>query len=173
MKETLCFITGTIIGLLLYNWFLVAEVETKIEYITTTETKVDTVYITDTIKDIQVHQKIIRDTILVNYKPKIRAFKTTYNHIYGSVVFSGEVLGEVLKSNVTGSLSIPTITNTITKEKTVTKTVLSKGVYLGSGINSLMQYNIGASYVDNKYLFQYQYQPQINVHQIGIAKKLF
>jgi hypothetical protein len=27
--------------------------------------------------------------------------------------------------------------------------------------------------LDNKYLFQYQYQPVTNIHTLGVSKKLF
>jgi hypothetical protein len=69
--------------------------------------------------------------------------------------------------------TIPVVTNTITN--TVTKTIIQKpkGIYLGGGINSLLQPAAKISYLDNKYLFQYQYQPFERVHQIGISKKLF
>jgi len=93
--------------------------------------------------------------------------------MYGNISINGEVLGELRYVDISHDFKIPMVTNTITKEKTVTNTVLSKGVYLGGGVNSIMQYNVSASYVDNKYLFQYQYQPQLRVHQIGLAKKLF
>ena len=166
-------IIGIIIGLFLYDWFLVPEVETKTEYITTIETKIDTVYIRDTVKDIRVDQRIIRDTVLINYKPKIRAFKTTYNHLYGNVTFSGEVLGEVLKSNVKSDLRTTQTTNTIIKTKNTTNTIYNKGVYLGGGINSFLDPNISVSYIDKSYSFDYSYTPENNIHAIGIKKKIF
>jgi hypothetical protein len=166
-------IIGVIIGLLLYDFFLVPEVITKVNIVETI--KSDTVYVTqrDTIKIRDVKYVYERDTIIENYQPKIRGFKEFYPTMYGDVWVTGQVLGELRYVDISHDFKIPTVTNTITKEKTVTNTVLSKGVYLGGGVNSIMQYNVSASYVDNKYIFQYQYQPQLNVHQIGLAKKIF
>jgi hypothetical protein len=58
---------------------------------------------------------------------------------------------------------------------TETKTIIkkSKGIYLGANVNSLLQPGASASYVDDKYIFQYQYQPLQGIHQIGVSKKLF
>ncbi len=172
-KLIIATIAGVIIGLLLYDSFLVPEVSTRVEVLETI--KSDTVYIShrDTIRIRDVKYIYERDTIIENYQPKIRGFKEFYPTMYGNISINGEVLGELRYVDVNHDFKIQTVTNTITKEKTVTNTVLSRGLYLGGSINSLMQYSVSASYVDSRYLFQYQYQPQINVHQIGVAKKLF
>jgi hypothetical protein len=172
-KLILAAIIGIIIGLLLYDFFLVPEVITKVNIVETI--KSDTVYVTqrDTIKIRDVKYVYERDTIIENYQPKIRGFKEFYPTMFGDVWVTGQVIGELRYMDVSHDFKIQTVTNTITKEKTVTNTVLSKGIYIGTGINSLMKYNVSASYVDNKYLFQYQYQPQLRVHQIGLAKKIF
>ena len=75
--------------------------------------------------------------------------------------------------SVTNDFKIPVVTNTVTNTKTETIIKKPKGIYLGVGVNSLLQPSASASYLDNKYLFQYQYQPIQRVHQIGISKKLF
>jgi hypothetical protein len=172
-KLILATIIGIIIGLFLYDWFLVPEVSTRVEIVETI--KSDTVYIShrDTIRIRDIKYIYERDTIIENYQPKIRGFKEFYPTMFGDVWINGEVLGQLRYVDISHDLRIPTVTNVIERNKTVTNTVLSKGLYLGGGVNSLLQYNVSASYVDNKYLFQYQYQPQLNVHQIGVAKKLF
>jgi hypothetical protein len=86
---------------------------------------------------------------------------------------SGEVLGEVLKMTATNDYKLPVVTNTITETKTETIIKKPKGIYLGAGVNSLLQPSASVAYLDNKYLFQYQFQPLQKVHQIGVAKKLF
>jgi hypothetical protein len=86
---------------------------------------------------------------------------------------NGEVLGEVLKMTATIDYTIPVVTNTITNTETKTIIQKPKGIYLGAGVNSLLKPSAAVSYLDNKYLFQYQYQPFEGVHQIGISKKLF
>jgi hypothetical protein len=86
---------------------------------------------------------------------------------------SGEVLGEVLKMTATNDFKIPVVTNTITNTETKTIIQKPKGIYLGAGVNSLIQPMAKVSYLDNKYLFEYQYQPVTKVHALGISKKLF
>jgi hypothetical protein len=168
----LSFLAGVILTFVVFPR---PEVETvyKFETVTKTDTlfvdKLETVYVPKT----KIKTEVVRDTILIDFKPQISLFKTTIPFEYGNTYLSGEVLGEVLKMTATNDYKIPVVTNTITN--TETKTIIQKpnGIYLGASINSLMQPSASVSYLDNKYLFQYQYQPLENVHQIGLAKKLF
>jgi len=86
---------------------------------------------------------------------------------------SGEVLGDVLNLDIKNKFAIPVVTNTITNTETKTIIKKSKGLYLGANINSLVQPGATASYVDDKYIFQYQYQPVTKIHTLGVSKKLF
>jgi hypothetical protein len=147
----------------------VYKTETKVETDTIYSHVVDTIYIPKT----RIKTKVIRDTILINYEPKIRAFQTSFPSAYGSTKVSGEVLGEVLKMTSTNDFKIPVVTNTITETKTETKVIKPKGIYVGAGVNSLLQPSAKVSYLDNKYLFEYGYQPMTKVHSLGISKKLF
>lgn len=151
------------------------ELETV--YKTKTEVKTDTIYsrYTDTIyvPKTKIKTQVLRDTVLIDFKPKISRFETSFPFDYGSTKVSGEVLGEVLKMTATSDYNIPVVTNTITETKTETIVVKPKGIYLGAGVNSLLQPSAKVSYLDNKYLFEYQYQPLQKVHQIGVSKKLF
>jgi hypothetical protein len=65
------------------------------------------------------------------------------------------------------------VTNTITETKTETIVKKPKGIYLGVGVNSLLKPGGKIAYLDNKYLFEYQFNPLERVHQIGVSKKLF
>lgn len=145
----------------------------KFETVTKTDTlfvdKVSTVYIPKT----KIKTEVLRDTILIDFKPQISHFKTTIPFEYGNTYLSGEVIGEVLKMTATNDYKLPVVTNTITETKTETILVKPKGLYLGAGVNSLLKPSASVSYLDNKYLFQYQYQPLEKVHQIGVSKKLF
>lgn len=151
------------------------EVETvyKFETVTKTDTlfvdKLETVYIPQT----KIKTEVLRDTILIDFKPQISLFKTTIPFEYGNTYLSGEVLGEVLKMTATNDFKIPVVTNTITETKTETIIKKSKGIYLGASVNSLLEPSAKVSYLDNKYIFEYQYQPFTRSHQIGISKKLF
>ena len=166
------FLIGAIVAIIL---FPKKEVETV--YKTTTKIEKDTIYVasTDTIyiPKTKIKTQVLRDTILLDSKPKISLFKASFPFEYGSTNVSGEVLGEVLKMTAINDYTIPVVTNTITETKTETIIKKSKGFYLGANVNSLLKPGATASYVDDKYLFQYGYQPFEKIHTLSVSKKLF
>ena len=168
----LSFLAGIIVAFIFYpkpDQETVYKFETKVETDTLFVNSTNTVYIPKK----EIKTEVIRDTILIDYKPKISLFETTFPFDYGSTKVSGEVLGEVLKMTATNDYNIPVVTNTITETKTETIIKKPKGIYLGANVNSLLEPSASVAYLDNKYLFSYQYQPLQKVHQIGVAKKLF
>jgi hypothetical protein len=168
----LAFLGGVILAFVVYprpEVETVYKFETKVESDTIYTRVVDTVYVPKN----KIKTEVLRDTILVNFKPKISLFKTSIPSEYGSTHVSGEVLGEVLKMTATNDFKIPVVTNTITNTETRTIIQKPKGIYLGAGVNSLLEPSASVAYLDNKYLFQYQYQPLQKLHQIGVSKKLF
>ena len=166
------FLLGVILAFVIYPK---PEQETfyKVETVTKIDTLIvelkDTIYIPKT----KIKTEFLRDTILIDFKPQISHFETSFPFDYGSTKVSGEVLGEVLKMTATNDYNIPVVTNTIIETKTETIVKKPKGIYLGGGINSLLQPSGKIAYLDNRYLFTYQFQPIQRVHQIGVAKKLF
>jgi hypothetical protein len=92
---------------------------------------------------------------------------TIFPFEHGSTSVSGEVLGEVLKMTAINDYKLPVVTNTIIETKTETIIKKSKGFYLGASINSNLDPGAKASYVDDKYIFQYQYQPVTKIHTLG------
>ena len=168
----LAFIAGVILAFLV---FPKRELETV--YKTTVKRLTDTLYITSTdtvyIPKTKIKTEVLRDTILIDYKPKISAFTASFPFEHGSTSVSGEVLGEVLKMTATNDYAVPVVTNTITETKTETIIKKSKGIYLGAGVNSLLQPSAKVGYLDNKYLFQYQFQPLEKIHTLSVSKKLF
>jgi hypothetical protein len=168
----LAFIAGVIVAFVVYprpEVETVYKFETKVESDTIYTRVVDTVYVPKN----KIKTEVLRDTVLVDFKPQISLFKTSIPSEYGSTHVSGEVLGEVLKMTATNDFKIPVVTNTITNTETKTIIQKPKGIYLGAGINSLLQPGAKVAYLDNKYLFEYQYQPVTKVHSLGISKKLF
>ncbi len=166
------FLFGVVLAFVVYPRPEIDTVyKTKIDRLTDTLyiTTTDTVYIPKT----KIKTEILRDTILIDFKPKIKAFETTFPFEYGSTKVSGEVLGEVLKMTATNDYKIPVVTNTITETRTETIVKKPKGIYVGASVNFLLEPSASVSYLDNKYLFSYQYQPFSRSHQIGISKKLF
>jgi hypothetical protein len=168
----LAFVAGIILTFIVYP-----KPEVEQVYKFTTKVETDTIYtqVRDTVyvPKMWIKSQVIRDTILINYKPNVSLFSTTTPFEYGNTYVNGEVLGEVLKMSVTNDFKIPVVTNTVTETKTETIIKKSKGLYLGANINSLLDPGASASYVDDKYIFQYQYQPVTKVHSLGISKKLF
>jgi len=166
------FLIGVVLAFVVYP-----KPEFETVYKTKTERLTDTLYITSTdtiyVPKTKIKTEILRDTVLINFKPQISRFRTTFPSDYGNTYINGEVLGEVLKITATNDFKLPVVTNTITETKTETIVVKPKGIYLGAGVNSLLQPNAKVAYLDNKYLFTYQFQPLQGVHQIGVAKKIF
>lgn len=166
------FILGVIMAMILFP-----KTDYKTIYKTEIKTETDTVYVSyrDTIyiPKTKIKTEYIRDTILIDFKPQIKRFETLFPFEYGNTKVSGEVLGEVLKMTAINDYSIPIVTNTITETKTEKIVVKPKGIYVGAGINSILQPSAKISVLDNKYLFQYQYQPMQNIHQVGVSKKVF
>jgi hypothetical protein len=168
----LAFIAGVILAFL-----FMPKPETEEVYRFTTVTQTDTLFV-DKVETVEITKtsiktEVIRDTILMDFKPQISLFETTFPFEHGSTKVSGEVLGEVLKMTATSDYQIPVVTNTITNTETRTIIQKPKGIYLGAGINSVLQPSASVAYLDNKYLFQYQYQPVTKIHTLGVSKKLF
>jgi hypothetical protein len=168
----LSFIAGVILSFL-----FMPKPETEEVYKFTTVTKTDTLFVdkvsTVYIPKTSIKTEVLRDTILIDFKPQISLFETSFSFEHGSTKVSGEVLGEVLKMTATNDYKIPVVTNTITNTETRTIIQKPKGIYLGAGINSVLHPSASVAYLDNKYLFQYQYQPLQKIHTLGVSKKLF
>jgi hypothetical protein len=168
----LSFIAGAVLA-----FILMPKPETEEVYKFTTVTKTDTLFVdkvsTVYVPKTSIKTEVLRDTILIDFKPQISLFETSFPFEHGITKVSGEVLGEVLKMTATNDYKIPVVTNTITNTETRTIIEKPKGIYLGAGVNSLLKPSASVAYLDNKYLFQYQYQPLQKIHTLGVSKKLF
>jgi hypothetical protein len=168
----LSFIAGAVLA-----FIFMPKPETEEVYRFTTVTKTDTLFVdkvsTVYVPKTSIKTEVLRDTILIDFKPQISLFETSFPFEHGSTKVSGEVLGEVLKMTATSDYQIPVVTNTITNTETRTIIQKPKGIYLGAGINSVLHPIASVAYLDNKYLFQYQYQPSQKIHTLGVSKKLF
>jgi hypothetical protein len=168
----LSFIAGAVLA-----FIFMPKPETEEVYRFTTVTITDTLFVdkvsTVYVPKTSIKTEVLRDTILIDFKPQISLFETSFPFEHGSTKVSGEVLGEVLKMTATNDYKIPVVTNTITNTETRTIIQKPKGIYLGAGVNSLLKPSASVAYLDNKYLFQYQYQPLQKIHTLGVSKKLF
>jgi hypothetical protein len=166
------FLIGVVLTFIIYPK---PEAEEIYRFTTVTETDTSFIEVKDTVyvPKKSIKTVVLRDTILVDHTPTINAFSSTTPFEYGNTYVNGEVLGEVLKMSVTNDFKIPVVTNTVTNTETRTIVQKPKGIYLGAGVNSLLNPSASVSYLDNKYLFQYQYQPVTKIHTLGVSKKLF
>jgi len=169
---TLSFMIGVVLTFVIFprpESEVVYRYSTRVETDTIYSREIDTVYVPKN----KIKTQVLRDTVLIDFKPQISLFESTFPFEYGSTKVSGEVLGEVLKMTATSDYNIPVVTNTITNTETRTIIQKPKGIYLGGVVSSKMELGAKVAYLDNKYLFEYQYQPLQKVHQIGVSKKLF
>lgn len=166
-------IVSAIAGAFILYWFFWPDIETKTEIVETRTT--DTVFVTvrDTVRIEQVKHEYLRDTILIDFKPQIKAFKASAPFLYGNTYVSGEVLGEVIKMDISNDFKIPTVTNTITRTETNTIVKKPRALYIGAGVNSLISPFAKVDYIDNQFIFSYQYYPIDRMHTVGIGKRLF
>ena len=175
LSASFVFILGFILGFLLWLWLFKPDtiLETRIE----TEIKVDTCYIElrDTVylTRERIKQEIVRDTVLVNYQPKIRAYRALFPLTYGDVSIQGEVLGEVMTMNANADFKIPKITKAITTKEVKTIIENKKALYLGGRINQRFAPDLTVIYVSDQFLFEYHYDIITNSHGMGISKKVF
>jgi hypothetical protein len=156
--------------------FIVCKLLLKPEYIESYRTTfhTDTVYIQlpkDTVylTRNKIKHEVIRDTVLIDFKPKISEFKASYSFLNGNIHVEGEVLGEVLKMGVITDLKQKVITNTIEKE--TIKTYHLKGLYLGGQFHK-NTYSANLDYVNKNLKVGYSFNPAIG-HGVGIGVKIF
>jgi hypothetical protein len=171
MRYAILIILGFILG------FILCKLLLKPEYIESYKTSfhTDTVYV-DLPKDTlyltrnQIKHEVIRDTVLINFEPKISEFKASYCFLNGNIHVEGEVLGEVLKMGVITDLKERVITNTIEKE--TIKTYHAKALYLGGQFHNSVTASLNLDYVNKNIKVGYSYNPVIG-HGVGIGVKIF
>jgi len=117
---------------------------------------------------------IIRHDTVFKYKPfeaPLRRFKGSQPFLYGNTTYNAVVAGELINIAIENDFKIPHITNTITKE--TTKIIHPRGLYLGGSVSDNIDFSAGASYLDNKWLFDYNYNVMMKSHSIGVKRKIF
>jgi hypothetical protein len=129
----------------------------------------DTLYLTKS----EIKQEIIRDTVIIDYKPQIRAFRTSKPFLYGNTYVTGEVLGEVLNMSISNDFKIPSVTNTISRTENITNTIAPKGLFLGAGVTNQLKPLAKIDYLNKDFIFTYGYTFENQSHFIGVSKKLF
>lgn len=166
---------GIFLGLVIYEKFLKEETETitivkeTIVSDTVFQTVKDTVFIPqDRLKYVYLRDTIINDTPL-----QIRAYNGFEPTLYGNIGYQSEVAGEMLNMRLFHDLSIPQVTNTITRE--TTKTIIQKpsGLYATGGINSEFHWSVGATFLKDRSLIGIEYHPRQEIISGKIGFKIF
>lgn len=167
-------IISAIVGALIMYWFFKPDVQAKTEIVEVRTSDTVYVHIRDTvhITRTQIKYEHLRDTVLVSSMHKIKSFKTSSPFLYGNTYVNGEVLGQVLKMQISNDFKLPQITNTITKTEKITITKKPRNLYIGAGVTSQLTPLLKADYLDNHFIFSYQYTFD-NGHAIGVSKRLF
>lgn len=118
MDEILKYLAGGVIALAIFFLFKPRGGEVEPVIIETVETDTCLIKSTEIVyldkPDIEI--EYIRDTVIIDYEPKIRGYRALIPFLHGNVSLRGEVLGEVLKMKAEGDFDYPVITNTITRE---------------------------------------------------------
>ena len=146
---------------------IVVTTETRIDTIFTAYK--DTVFLTDTV--LQHHI----DTFYysVPFEATVTAYSGSKALEYGSIDWMAETTGKLVNLSFTPSFEIPTITKEIETVRTITKTRDLRGLYAGASASLDLDYKIGASYVDRDWVFNYDYQPKVGMHWVGVKKRVF
>ena len=107
------------------------------------------------------------------FSAPLRTYSGFEPTLYGNIGYNSVVAGAMLDMAITHDLRLPTITNTVTTEKVVTKTRDLRGLYAGASANLDLDYKLGASYVDRDWQLNYDYQPKVGVHWVGVKRRVF
>ncbi|HCX75309.1 MAG TPA: hypothetical protein DHU93_07725 [Algoriphagus sp.] len=111
-----------------------------------------------------------------------RSYSGTYHFDYGKFDWQINTGGILEGYEFKPSFSIPTVTHTKEKTITQTRTIIQKGIFVGGGVDSQRDFNVGATYLRKNFLIEYNFHPAqgfgtvsepIPVHQVGFKYKLF
>lgn len=189
-------IAGFLAGIAVYHIFFRPDVEVRTEY---TETvTVDSTYIElynelkadvskyETLNDsIEYYQnlyrkelgniKLVHDSVFVNetFSTPLRRYTGMEAFLYGDVNYSALVAGKMLDMTINTRFDVPQYTTVIEKKTQRTVVVNPKGLYMSGGIDSRFSYSVGATYLNNKSLIGYDYQPSVGVHSVRVGWKVF
>lgn len=184
----LAFAVGFALAFLFFKPKIVENIVVK------TETRIDTVYTRHVeripfpdltyiaLEDSIEHYRSLYEEELGNIKivkenepfsAPLRTYSGFEPTLYGNIGYNAVVAGKMLDMAITHDLRMPTITNTVTTEKTVTKTRDLRGLYAGASTSLDLDYKLGASYVDRDWQVNAEYQPRQDIWWVGVKRRLF
>lgn len=180
LQQYIVYLQFFIYGLLFYHLFLGKRTVTVVEEKETIVKETDTLYV-ELPKDTifipldNIKQVVIRDTVIVDYKPLVRAYFATYENLYGNLKIHGDVLGELMSMEFVPDFRFPVVTNTVTKTRTVVER-RKGGLYLGTSITiggfTQNYASTEATYVSDKNLVGYSYNVA-GIHTIRYGRRFF
>jgi hypothetical protein len=175
MVKWISFAIGLILGLIIYRTFFYPDFTERVEVVE--RVTVDTVYkeVRDTIRIERTRVRIeyVTDTIIQEQSFLINRFSGLESTLYGDIKYTGLVAGHFLKMDLTTNFRIPQVNQTIERERTITRTIRPRGLYLGGSVSDQVQWSAGASYLDNLWMFDYRYEVGMQSHSIGVKRKVF
>ena len=173
--KLISFAIGLILGLLIYRTFFYPDFTERVEVVE--RVTVDTVYleVRDTIRIERTRVRIeyVTDTIIQDLRFPINRFSGLESTLYGDIKYTGLVAGHFLNLDLTTNFRIPQINQTIERERTIIRTIRSRGLYVGGAVSDQVQWSVGASYLDNLWMFDYRYDVGIGSHSLGVKRKVF
>jgi len=197
LRYAILVFAGILIGMFIYDRFLVPEHETTYKETIVTDTTFKHYkekYLVDSIKSkslsdsVEFFKKkykgiltknniiIVHDSVFIDkpFLAPLRRFNGQRSFLYGDTYFNATVAGELLDMEITNDFEIPVVTNTITKE---TRTIIKpSGLYMTVGFRSgesNFSTLIGATYLKDKSMVSYSYDLKLKSHQAGIGFKVF
>jgi len=174
-RYLIIFIVGVLIGSGLTRWIFWPEIT---ETVRTVETiKTDTLYQTyrDTIRieRERIQEVYVRDTVIKTVRLPINRFSGLEPTLFGDISYTGLVAGHFLKMELNTNFKVPELTHRIERETTSTKVIKKRGLYFGGSVSDAVQWSVGASYLDNLWLFDYRYDIGIKSHSVGLKRKIW
>jgi hypothetical protein len=198
MKLFTPFIIGLSLGLLLYHFLFRPDISETVEETIRTET--NTVYVpvyqtlempVDSIKtlndSIDYYQrlykqelgniKIVHDSVFIDkpFSAPLRRFTGDKVHLYGTTRYNALVAGSLLDMAITNDFSIPEITNTIYRDRKVTKTTTPRGSLWAGGMVSANRFELAptVAYQKNGWQLNYKYELNREMHWAGVSFRVF
>lgn len=174
MKANLIFgAAGVILGALLYHFLLAPEFESRVEVLTTTETKIDWVKKDTTI--INYRDSLVLKIVKTEASPEpekydsIRTYRGSVPSLYGLINWKARTGGELQQIEFNPVFSIPVKTISTTTETKSQKVERPKGLFITGGVRSDQDFAAGALYLRDRSVFSYDYFVGSKTHFVKVG----
>lgn len=174
IKYILSFIAGAVF-MRIFFWPEITEThhtEVKTELIVESVTVFDTVQIPLEILEYKIIEVKAPEETSEKFD-SLRTYRGAERFAYGTINWQATTGGTLRALDFKPVFEIPitTFTNTVTNTRTIIEK--PRGVYLAAGASTFAGPKFGASYLRDKYIFGYRYEPNTQSHYIEAGFKLF